>query len=400
MSETVPVARPLSEEQLLATISSYQWRALIVGIIASIVCIVDAFFSPEQFFRSYLFAFVFWVGFPLGGMVIVMMNHLTGGNWGLPIRRTLEAASRTLPLMAVLFIPIFFGMHFLYAWADPAKVAADPALEYKHLYLSKWFFILRTVFYFVIWILLEWLLNRWAAEQDRTGGRQIATRLESFSGPAIVIYSLLITFASVDWVMSLEPRWSSTIYGLLFMVIQGLAALAFGVYLARWLAHYEPLAPYATPERFLDLGNLLLTFVILWAYLAFSQFLIIWSGNLKTEIPWYLSRARGGWAGLALFLIIFHFFAPFLLLLWRPMKRRVQRIAMVSMGLMFVSLVDVYWLVVPAFQHNEPKLHSLDFAASIAIGGIWLAAFFYELKRRPLLPAHDPDFAEAFANAE
>lgn len=391
---------PKSKEQLLADLNSWQWRALIIGIIAGIICIVDAFFSPVQFFRSYLFALIFWISFPLGGMAIVMMNHLTGGLWGLPIRRALEAASRTLPLMLVLFIPIFFGMRILYRWAQPAAVRADHVLQYQHIYLNDWFFVVRTLIYFGIWILWAWLMNRWSAEQDRTGDRRIATRLESFSGPGLVLYGILITFGSVDWVMSLEPHWYSTIYGLLFMVVQGLAALSFGVYVARRLSDYEPIASYVNPQRFNDLGNLLLTFVILWAYLAFSQFLIIWSGNTKMEIGWYMIRAHGGWAGLALFLILFHFFAPFVILLWRNIKQRMRTIAWVAVGLMFVSLVDVYWLVAPAFQPNQPKLHLLDFVAPTAVGGIWIAAFCYELKRRPLLPVHDPDFAEAFAHGD
>lgn len=391
---------PKSNEQLLVDLNSVQSGALIVGIVAAVVCIIDAFFSPVQFFRSYLFAWIFWLSFPLGGMAIVMMNHLTAGNWGLPIRRALEAASRTLPLMILLFIPILFGMRILYSWANPAAVAADPELQYKHGYMNDWFFIVRTIFYFAVFMLWIYLLNHWAAEQDRTGDPRISVRLESFSGPGLVVYSVLITFGCVDWVMSLEPHWYSTIYGLLFMVIQGLIGMSFGVYVARRLSDYEPIASYVNPERFQDLGNLLLTFVILWAYLAFSQFLIIWSGNLKTEIPWYLIRAHGGWAGLALFLIVFHFFVPFLLLLWRDVKRRMRTIARVAIGLLFVSLVDVYWLVAPSFQPNSPSFHLLDFAAPTAIGGIWVAAFCRELKRRPLLPVHDPDFAEVFAHGD
>lgn len=395
---SAPDINPAAAGDLLAALHSYQSRARMVGVIAFIVCLVDAFFSPVQFFRSYLFAYVFWIGFPLGGMAIVMMNHLTGGNWGLPIRRTLEAASRTLPLMVVLVIPLFFGMHRLYAWANPAQVEADHVLQYQHFYMNSWFFLLRTLFYFAIWILWAYLLNRWSAEQDRTGDRRIAVRLESFSGPGLVVYGLLISFASVDWVMSLEPRWYSTIYGLLFMVVQGLTALAFGVFVARRLAEREPLASHTSPQQFQDLGNLLLTFVILWAYLAFSQFLIIWSGNLKTEIPWYLIRARGGWAALAVFLIVFHFFVPFLLLLSRDIKRRLRTISHVAGGLLLVTLVDVYWLVVPAFETSGPRIHLLDFAAPTAIGGIWLAAFFRQLASRPLIPLHDPDFAEVFAH--
>jgi len=388
------------DEQLAAAIRRCQRRALIVGIVALVVCVIDAFFSPAQFLRSYLFAYVFWIGFPLGGMAVVMINHLTGGQWGLPIRRTLEAASRTLPLMAVLFIPIILGLPILYRWAQPAAVALDPVLKYKHPYLNDWGFIARTILYFVVWILWAYFLNRWSAQQDETGDPRLAKRLESFSGPGLVVYGLTITFASVDWVMSLEPRWYSTIYGLLFVVVEVLVAFAFAICVARWLAQYEPLSSYVNPQQFQDLGNLLLTFVMLWAYLSFSQFLIIWSGNLKEEISWFESRARGVWAALAIFLIVFHFFVPFLLLLSRDIKRRAKMLARVSAGLLFISLVDVYWLVVPAFQPSEPGLHLLDFAAPVAIGGIWLAAFCWQLKSRPLVPLHDPNFAEVYAHGD
>lgn len=395
-----PNANPVALTELHSSLRTWQSRALIVGVVAFIVCIIDAFFSPTQFFRSYLFAYMFWVSFPLGGMAIVMMNHLTGGNWGLPIRRTLEAASRTLPLMLLLFVPLFLGMRKLYAWANPSAVNTTDVLKYQHLYMNDWFFIVRTIFYFAVWILWAYLLNRWSAKQDRTGDPRIATRLESFSGPGLVVYALVVTFGSVDWVMSLESKWYSTIYGLLIMVVQGLAALAFGILVARRLADREPLASYVTPQQFQDLGNLLLTFVILWAYLAFSQFLIIWSGNVKTEIPWYLERARGQWAGLAVFLIVFHFFVPFLLLLSRSVKRRMEIISRVSLFLLFVTLVDVYWLVVPAFEKFGPRIHLLDVAAPVAIGGIWMAAFFRQLASRPLIPLHDPDFAEVYAHGD
>ncbi|HEV2617419.1 MAG TPA: hypothetical protein VGU63_12510 [Candidatus Acidoferrales bacterium] len=389
-----------SSGQLADTFGRCQKRALIAGLVALAICIIGAIFSPEQFFRSYLFAYVFWIGFPLGGMAVVMLHHLTGGQWGLPIRRILEAASRTLPLMAVLFLPILLGLPILYRWAQPTTVALDPILKYKHPYMNDWTFIARTIFYFAVWILWASLLNRWSAEQDRTGDSRLAKRLESFSGPGLVVYGLTLTFACVDWVMSLEPKWYSTIYGLLFMVVEALVAFAFAIWISRWLARYEPLSSYVSPQQFHDLGNLVLTFVMLWAYLAFSQFLIIWTGNLKEEIPWFESRARGVWAGLAIFLIVFHFFVPFLLLLSRDVKRRAQMLAKVSIGLLFVSLIDVYWLIVPAFEPAGPRIHLLDFAAPVAIGGIWLAAFFHQLKDRPLIPLHDPNFAEVYAHGD
>ena len=281
--------------------------------------------NPEQFYRSYLLAYVFWIGFPLGSMAILMLHHLTGGDWGLPIRRPLEAATRTFPLMLILFVPLIFGLKTLFPWAQPGGLGDDSILKFKRFYLSPNFFMTRAVIYFLIWLTLSYLLNKWSQEQDRNGDPAIAKRLEGMSGPGLILYGLTVTYATIDWVMSLQPHWFSTIFGMIFMMVGVLGAMALVILVARLLANYEPMASAVTPAQFNDLGNLLLAFVMLWAYLSFSQFLIIWSGNLPKEISWYVVRAEGGWARLAVFLIIFHFAIPFLLLLQRGLKRQMQR---------------------------------------------------------------------------
>jgi hypothetical protein len=366
--------------------------ALTSGAIGLVLCGAIAMQNRTQFFRSYLFAYVFWLAVPMGCMAILMLHHLTGGWWGYPIRRLLEAGTRTFVWMAVLFVPVLLGMSHLYKWAQPAEVAADPMLQYKRPYLNPQFFTVRVVIYFAIWIGLAWLLNKWSSEQDRTGDPRLATRLEALSGPGLILWGIAVTYSSIDWVMSLEAHWFSTMYGMIVMVVAALTAMSFVVFVLRKLSGQEPIMHAVTASQFNDLGNLMLAFVMLWAYLSFSQFLIIWAGNIKDEIPWYTARAFGGWGVIAVILIVLHFALPFLLLLQRGVKRRLQMLSLVAGMLIVLSLVDVYWLVAPAYETSGPSPSLLDVFAVVGIGGVWLAAFISELKKRPLLPQHDPRF--------
>jgi hypothetical protein len=349
----------------------------------------------QHFFQSYIFAYMYWVALPLGCLGFLMLHHMTGGTWGIPIRRVLEAGTRTLPLMLVLFLPVFFGLSRLYMWAQPALVAADPILEYKKPYLNPTWFIIRTLVYFAVWILISLKLNSMSRKQDRTGDPTLAFRMSSVSAPSFVLWSLFITGASIDWVMSLEPHWFSTIYGFLFIVIMGLAALCLAVLVVRMLADTQPIRDALEPKRLNDLGNLMLALVMLWTYMSFSQFLIIWAGNLKDEIPWYLVRAFGPWAAVAAFLLVFHFAVPFLYLLQKHLKRRVETLARVALWLLALSLVDVYWLVVPSYETQAPQFRLMDIFAVVGIGGIWVAAFLAQLKKMPLVAPRDTRFPAA-----
>lgn len=373
-----------------------QRTALFAGAAGAILFVLFGLHSWQQFYRSYLFAFVFWISIPLGCVAILMMHHLTGGWWGYPIRRLLEAGSRTFALMAILFVPLLFRLSYLYPWAGrPEDVMKDPILAYKRPYMNPSFFTVRAVIYFAIWLLLAFLLNRWSAEQDRTGDPKLATRLETMGGPGLILWGIAVTYSSIDWVMSIESHWFSTIYGMIFMVIQALTAMSFVIFVLRMLSDEEPLKDSITPAQYNDLGNLMLTFVMLWAYLQFSQFLIIWQGNLKDEIPWYKTRAFGGWGPIAVILLLLHFAVPFVLLLQRPVKRRLRVLSVVAAWLVCLSVLDVYWLVVPGFENDGPHFHPTDFFALIGIGGLWTAAFVWQLKQWPLLPLHDPRFEGA-----
>ncbi|HXG33601.1 MAG TPA: hypothetical protein VNJ11_09560 [Bryobacteraceae bacterium] len=370
-----------------ADFDRFQRRAGAAGILALVACAAGAAGSPDQFFRSYLFAYLFWIGIALGCFAIVMLHHLVGGSWGVVIRRLLESGAGTLPLMAVLILPLLAGLPRLYVWARPEAVAGDELLRHKAPYLNVPFFLGRLVFYFAVWIVLAHLLNKWSEEQDRTLSPQVKARLQLLSGPGLVLYGLTVTFASVDWVMSLEPHWFSTIYGILFMTGEALATLAFVILALLVLVRRKPMADVLRPGHFHDLGNLMLAFVMLWAYVCFSQFLIIWSGNLPEEIPWYLRRLDGGWAWVAVALIVFHFALPFVLLLSRQNKQRLEILAGIAGGVLLVRLVDLFWMVMPAFHPGGFRVHWMDLLMPVGIGGLWLAAFVWRLKRRPLLPA-------------
>jgi hypothetical protein len=373
-------------------IDRVQKRALACGVIGLVVTVALGFTNWQQFFRSYLVAFVYWMVFAMGCLAILQLHHMTGGRWGLPIRRILEAGTRTIPVMTVLFVPVLFGMSRLYPWMQPDSLGDDPAGNFRRLYLSPHFFIVRAVIYFAIWNLLAALQNKWSAEQDRTGDLALKDRMSSLAAPGTILWALSWSWAMIDWVMTLEPTWYSSIYGMVFMVIACLGALSFSVIMLRMLNDYEPLRDSYDPYRLNDIGNLMLTFTLLWTYMSFAQFLIIWSGNLKQEIPWYMTRAFGRWAVIAAGLLVFHFFVPFFILLQRRVKRRLERLSVLAAWMMVITLVDVYWLVVPSFEKAGPQIHLLDIFALVGIGGVWVATYMAQLKKMPLLPLHDPRF--------
>jgi hypothetical protein len=325
----------------------------------------------------------------LGCMGILLLHHVVGGKWGMVIRRMCEAGTRMLPYMFLLLIPVLLSIPTLYVWARPEAVN-DANIQTKAAYLNVPFFIGRTVFYFAIWFLYSHRLNKWSAEQDRTGDEQLIGKMRSFSAPGLVVFVMTATFAFIDWIMSLEPHWFSTIYGAMFLIGEVLESFAFVIALAIVLARWSPLKEYMTPQHLHDLGNLMFAFMVLWAYLSFSQFIIIWAGNLPEEIPWYLRRLNGGWGWVALSLVIFHFATPFVLLLMRGIKRHTDRLFRVCMLMIAIRLVDVYWVVEPSFYNRQLKVHWMDFATPLAVGGLWLAGYFWQLKSRPLVPLRDP----------
>lgn len=377
-------------ESELAFLSGARQRSLIVGAVALVICLIGAYFDHEQFFHAYLMAYVFWLGIPLGSFGVLMIHHLVGGSWGFAIQRLLEAAIRTFPVMAFLFLPLLLGLGDLYPWARPELVAHDAILRQKTLYLNVPFFILRTALYFAIWISVAYFLTKWSAEQDQTTDDVLVERLQRLSAPGLVLYGLTVTFSAIDWVMSLEPHWFSTIYGMIFMMSHGLVALAFAVAVSFFLWRRRPLERLTAPEVFQDLGNLLLAFIMLWTYVSFSQFLLIWVENLQHETPWYLHRITGGWQGIALALVVLQFALPFLLLLSRTLKRKTETLCAIAGLIVFMHLIEMFWFVQPAVRPGHLWVHWLDFLTPVAIGALWLSAFVWQLGSRSLYPIHDP----------
>ncbi len=372
--------------------------ALGAGAIGLAVSLAGALIDTTQFFQSYLFGFLFWFGIAMGSLALLMIYHVTGGAWGSVIRRSLESAVRTIPVLAVLFIPVVVGLQSLYEWADAAKVAHDPLLQHKSVYLNVPFFIGRAVLYFVVWTLLAVFLSRWSEAQENGEPRAIGW-LENLSRGGLVALGLTFTFAAVDWAMSLEPHWYSTLYGVLVMGGCLLSAMAFMIQVTALLTKNGPLSGVVQPMQFHDLGKLMFAFVMLWAYFSLSQLLIIWSGNLPEETPWYLKRMSGGWEYLGLCLILFHFALPFVILLSRDIKRNARLIATVALFILCVRVLEVYWLITPAFSPHHARVHWLDVTAWLGVGGVWLWAFTGGLRGRALIVWNDPSLPAAGGHA-
>jgi hypothetical protein len=375
-----------------------QRLALIAGLAGVGLSVIGALIDPTQFLRSYLVGFLFWNGITLGALAIAMLHHLTGGGWGIVVRRVLEAASRTLPLMAVAFVPILVGLPQLYLWARPEAVAVDPLLQHKAPYLNTTAFADRAILYFAILGTIAFLLNRWSLEQDRTADPALRRRMRLLSGPGLALWCLAVTFIAVVWLMSLDPLWFSSIYGVYLMGSQGLAALAFLILVAGHLATRPPLQGVIQSRHIGDYGNLMLAFLMLWGYFSVSQLIIIWSGNLPEEIPWYLSRLHGGWGKVGLVLVIGHFAVPFAFLLSRSIKTAPRALAGVALLVLAMRWVDLYWQAAPIFHPDGVHLSWLDPIPVVALGGLWVALFLRELGQRSLLPVNDPGLEEAMAH--
>jgi hypothetical protein len=385
----------LPADQLIPELAFHQQRFLIAGAVGGVVSLAGLFLSPAQFFQSYLTAYMFVLAATNGCLALAMIHQLSGGAWGVVTRRIIGAASRVLPVLTALFLPIVFGMGYLYEWTHAEAVSADEVLSHKSLYLNTGFFLARAALYFGVWNGLSYLLNKWSLDQDRSGDPSIPRKMQMLSGGGLVAYGLTTTFASFDWMMSLDPHWFSTIYGVLVMGGQGLTAMAVIIIALTWLSRREPLASIVVPQHFHDLANLMLAFVLLWAYFSFSQYLIIYSGNLPEEITWYMHRLDTSWRFIGLLLVLAHFAVPFLLLLSRPLKREPQTIVKVALGIVVIRLVDVFWLVAPNFHQERLFVSWLDVVLSLSMTAIWIGCFLRQLRGRAILPLYDPQFKEA-----
>ena len=375
-------------------------RSLVFGAVGLVVTAIGFFTARDYFLQSYLIGFMFWISITLGSLGLMMLHHLTGGAWGMVSRRIWEASAKNLPLMAVLFIPIALNLQTLYSWARPEAVN-DHLLHLKHAYLNVPFFLGRAALFFAIWIALAFTLIRWSREQDEQPAELIGPKDRRFrlvSAPGMCLFILTVTFMSVDWVMSLDAHWYSTIFGVLALGQQGLSTLAFTILVLATLVRFQPMSHVADADKFHDLGKLMFAFVMLWTYFSVSQLLIIWSANLPEEVPFYLERLNGPWRPVSIALLLLQFAVPFLFLLSRDLKRNPQVVKWVALAILVMRVVDLTWNIAPVFRHHGSTLHWLDFAVVLGMGALWLPLFWRNLAGRPLLPARDPYYKEAMAH--
>lgn len=379
------------------SVSGLQRLGTIAAVVGLVLAGVGFFVSGlERFYQAYLVAYTFWLGVALGSMALLMVQHLSGGAWGVVIRRPLEAATSTLPVLAVLFLPIIPGMHDLYHWTHE-EALSDPVIAAKAAYLNTPFFLIRAASYFLIWNIIGHLLLKWSREQDQTGDPVYASRLGYLSGGGLVVYTLTVTFAVTDWLMSVNPHWFSTMWGPLFMVGQGLGALAVTILMLAVLGKSTPMDRVLNPSHFHDLGKLFFAFLMLWAYLSFSQFLIVYSANLAEEIPHYLSRSQGGYQYVTIALIVLHFIVPYSILLSRDLKRDNSRLRLVAGWMLLMRLIDHYWQVAPEY-HDTLSVSLVDVALPVAVGGVFLTLYAARLKSQPLLPLQDEGLEKALTH--
>lgn len=393
-----------------AELNRFRPLALGIGGIGTIIILAAALLVPgyrELALRAWLLGFIFWGGIGIGSIGVLQLQYMTGGAWGVVMRRILEASTRTLPILFLLFLPILLGVTQIYAWTHPGN---DKVILDKQPYLTVGWWIFRSVFYFIFWYLMAYFLNKWSREQDETTDFDASMKLLAdagkFSGPSTVFFVLIVTFATIDWVLSLDPHWFSTMWGLLFVAGWGLSCFSFSVVVLAWLSDKAPMNRVLGKRHFHDIGKLMLAFTMLWAYLNFSQYLIIWSGNIAEETKWYVPRIQGAWGFIGLALIILHFAFPFMVLLSRDIKRNAKWLASLAIFILVMRVVDAYYLIGPSpmieshAQEVGFHLNWMDFVAPIAIGGIWLWWFFGELMKRPLVPINDPYLENAIAHGK
>jgi hypothetical protein len=366
-------------------------RAVAVAGLFAIGAVVCFLVDPRQALHAYLVGFMLFIGLTLGCLGWLMLWHLTSGRWGLAMRRVWEAGTRNIFVAAIAFLPILIAYKWIFPWADP-KIADNPAFhsQVTH-YLNFPFFLVRGILYFAIWILLITLLNRWSAIQDRPYDTWLGRKFNIVSSVGMLIYFWTMFFATVDWLMSLSPGWSSTIFGLIIIVGQGLLGMCLALIMGRILVEYEPMNVLMDEVVFWDNGKLLLAFVMLWAYLSFSQWLITWSGNLPEEIRWYTNRLRGGWGAVALFLVIFHFAVPFAILLSQSLKKDPRKLALIAGWMIFMRFVDLFWIAAPSWNPERVNPGVWMYAViPVAMVGLWFALFIGNYMKRPIVALYDP----------
>ena len=371
--------------------------ASVFALLGAVACAILGAGNPKQFFFSWLVSFLFFLSLALGGLFFVLIQYAVQGGWGIVLRRIGETIFATIPVMAALFVPVVLGLHDLFEWAHPGAADHDALLRWKEPYLNVSFFLIRAALYFVIWSFMAILYYRGSRGQDVTGDPGVSARLRRLAGPAIIVLALTQTFASIDWIMSLTPHWYSTIFGVYFFsgsFVGFIALLSVVVVAMRWAGLLETVI---TAEHLHDIGKLLFAFTTFWAYIGFSQFFLMWYANLPEETVWYKARIEGSWMQVSLLLIAGHFVVPFFYLMGRAVKRKGTTLAVGGAWLLIMHFVDLYWQIMPTLHPEGLRPSALDVAAFVAIGGCFVAAASWLMRRQALVPLRDPRLAESLA---
>lgn len=381
-------------ESIFPQRNRYMMGAIAVGVVGLVLSIIGAIFDLEGFFQSYLVAYLYWVGVTVGCFSLMMLMNLLDGALSFSTQRFFAAGARTLPIMALLFVPIAVGVGYLYPWTSPSIAEALPAA--KASYYTIAFFLLRAAIYFVLWIALAYIISQWSYQNDKEKSQGLKDRIGRLSVAGILLFFVTGTFAAIDWNMSLDPKWFSSLYGLVYITREGLAAMALAVLMLGLVWNRLPLTPSIRTKALSDLGSVLLASIMVWAYMEFFQFLIIWQGNVPGKAAWYVARSGGAWSVYIGIVVFLHFFVPLLLLLMPGFKDSIKRLMIVAGLLLVMRLFELIWAVLPAYS-PELSLSWLNFVLPVALGGIWVAAYLWLLKDHRLLPAIHTEWQQEVA---
>ena len=362
-----------------------------VGIVGLALSAIGYFTDSKHFFFSYLTGYFFWLSLALGGLFFTLLHHIVGAKWSVVLRRLAENIMSVLPLTAILAVPLLFGLGELYHWSHGETVAHDELLQGKAPYLNVTFFVIRQVIYFAVWIIFTLLLNRLSNRQDGGHTEGLTQTFRRTSAPGVILFAITLTFASFDWLMSLDAHWYSTIFGVYVFSGSFLSLLALLTIIVIYFKNKNILVNDITEEHYHDLGKLMFAFTIFWGYMAFSQYFLIWYGNIPEETVWFLHRWEGSWKTVSLLLVFGHFVLPFFFLFPQGTKRNPKALITVSAWILLMHAVDLYWLVLPSLHHHGVHFSWMDLTTIIGVGGLFLWCFWRRTAARPLLPVGDPN---------
>lgn len=365
-----------------------------VGIVALIATVVGYFLDHDQFFFSYLVSFTFFSSIILACLFFVMLQHVTRSHWSVALRRIPETVSADLWIWALFIIPVLMGMHSLYHWTHADAVAQDPVLQGKVPYLNTPFFIVRQVIYFGIWSFLGWRLYNKSVEMDRTADWGLQTLLRRTSGPGLFIFAITLAFASFDWLMSLDPHWYSTIFGVYYFAMSFQAFFAVMILIVVYLWSKGLLTNTLKKGHLYDLSVQMFGFTVFYAYIAFSQFLLIYYANLPEETVWFLERLEGGYQYLAWFYLFGRFVIPFAILMPKDVKFMPKVVTPIAALILLSHLVELYWIIMPVWQHGI-HFNWMTVTAVLGLGGVMLGFFFLKFGRQKMVPLKDPRLADS-----